>query len=149
MQRETNYCDAACCTFEETVCWTLEIFKTATVRVAPTAAVNKRPVPQAMPRPAVIQMALAVVKPLTSPSMSVGLCRARFPFPAVVMTFGGIRGRGGGVGRAPRVDLGRRYSVLKGSATTEGTIPPIGLIQCSTPPYILALKDVKRTKCEN
>lgn len=103
-----DYCDAACCTFEETVCWTLDIFKTATVRAAPTAAVNRRPVPHAMPRPAVIQMALAVVKPLTSPSMSVGLCIARFPFPAVVMTFGGIRGRGDGARRAPTVDLGRR-----------------------------------------
>ena len=74
-------------TFENVSC-SLEIFRIATVRTVPTVAVNRRPVPHAMPRPAVIQMALAVVRPLTSPSRSVVFSRPRaFPLPAVVITF--------------------------------------------------------------
>lgn len=49
---------------------------------------KKRPAPQVMPRPAVIQMALAVVKPLTSFPILAALCLLRpLSLAAVVITF--------------------------------------------------------------
>lgn len=49
---------------------TSEILRIPTVSTAPSVATKNNPAPQAIPSPAVIQMALAVVSPLTSPSTS-------------------------------------------------------------------------------